>query len=221
MFHENCFAPRQFIITSGIFTRLSQSPFPETKVTSMVHALQVVVMLSHKDNYDNLSSYSKTHNLFHPWCFSTCRMWFRLLQNSTALLACRVLQTQRPVPAVDCCKISPRARSLSSAIKKVLFVYIFCAKAKNTCNTMQQNYQPVFVKVAFAPYERTGEIGDISRGNSAQWKTRNFYLKNSLHLNAPLTLWSSEYLQETKVAPWNGVPNMPENELKCKTENEP
>ena len=56
------FAPRQFIITSGIFTRLSQSPFPETKVTSMVHALQVVVMLSHKDNYDNLSSYSKTHN---------------------------------------------------------------------------------------------------------------------------------------------------------------
>ena len=62
MFYENCFVPRQFLIISGIFATLFQSPFRESKITSMVYALQVVVMLSHKNNYDNLSSYSKTQN---------------------------------------------------------------------------------------------------------------------------------------------------------------
>lgn len=66
MFHENCFAPRQFIITSGIFTRLSQSPFPESKVTPVVHALDVVVMLSNRITMIIYRRTAKRIILFHP-----------------------------------------------------------------------------------------------------------------------------------------------------------
>ena len=42
--------------------------------------------------------------------------------------------------------------------KFCLFNFCVCSNAKNTCNTMLHDYQPVFVKIACAPADWTGEI---------------------------------------------------------------